>query len=187
MVGRRLRQLSRSQRLARRWDIEPKDFWRTPPGVFSALDREFRFGLDAAAADAIDAKVERYLTPAQDALTCRWRDFCHPDRPAAFCNPPYSRKGGRGRGLLAWVEAGLRARDDGLTVVFVVPPAPSTQYHRLLHQECPDRRIYDGRLSFIHPDTGVPVSGNRGDTMVAVLRPGLIGPATPSYTERPPC
>lgn len=175
---------SRSAALAARWGIEARDFWRTPPWLFAQLDREFAFGLDAAAAGPSDALCARFLTPDEDALTCSWRALCDPDRPAAFVNPPYSRKGGRGKGLLLWAQGMVRARDEGLTVVALVPPSPGTRYHRLLHEEAVELRLPDRRLAFLHPDTGQPTAGNRGDSMVAVLRPGQSGPARTTYITR---
>lgn len=168
--------------LAARWDIEPRDFWRTPQWVVSRIALEIGgFGLDAAAADTTDALCPRFLTPDIDALVARWRDHCDPALPAAWCNPPYSRRGGRGRGLLAWVEAAVRARDAGLLVVMLVPPSPSTRYHRLLHREAVELRMPPKRLAFLHPDTGEPMKGNRSDSMLAFLRPGESGPARTTY------
>ncbi len=175
---------SRSRALAAQWDLEARDFWRTPPWLFARLDAEFHFGLDAATAGPSDALCERFLTPDDDALTCTWRDHCDPERLAVFNNPPYSRKGGRGAGLLAWARAAVRARDTGLVVVMLVPPSPGTRYHRLLHREAVELRMPNRRLAFLHPDTGKPTAGNRGDSMVAILRPGQSGPAVTTYFSR---
>ncbi len=175
----------RSVRLTAAWNLGPNALWRTPPEVFAQLDAELHFGLDAAAAGD-DALCWPCLTPDDDALTASWRQCCHPDRQAAFCNPPYSKAGGRGRGLLAWAEAAVRARDEGLVVALLVPPAPSTAYHKLLKAEAVELRHFPRRLAFLHPDTGRPVSGNRGESMVALLRPGSRGPAVESYVSLPP-
>jgi phage N-6-adenine-methyltransferase len=176
---RAARGIPRSVLLSNLYDIEARDLWRTPTWLFAELDREFRFGLDAAAAGPSDALCPRHLTPEDDALASSWRAACDPAHPTAFCNPPYSRRAG---GLLAWAEAMVRARDEGLVVVAVVPPAPDTRYHRLLHREAVELR-YLPRLAFLHPDTGQAVSGNRGGSMVAVLTPGRRGPAAPVYIE----
>lgn len=169
---------SRAAQLAARWDLEARDFWRTPPelveGVASLLNGAF--GLDAAAAGD-DALAPRFLTPDQDALTCDWAAACDPASPRVWCNPPYSRKGGRGRGLLAWVEAAVRARDAGLTVALLVPPAVSTRYWRLAMQEAATIKLLSRRVSFLHPDTGKPSAGNRGDSAVVILAPGRRGAA----------
>ena len=178
------RKVSRAGALAAQWDLEARDFWRTPPWLFRRLDDELHFGLDAATAGPSDALVDHFLTPDEDALNASWSSACAPGRPAAFCNPPYSRKGGRGEGLLAWARAAVRARDEGLVVALLVPPSPGTRYHRLLHHESVEHWMPDRRLAFIHPDTGLPVKGNRGDSMVAILRPGQAGPAAVSYISR---
>lgn len=175
---------SRSQRLASRWGIELRDFWRTPPWFFAALDAEFHFGLDAAAAGTDDALCERFITPDDNALFTSWAERCDPERPWVYINPPYSKKAGRGKGLLLWVQKAVVERDAGVGVAMVVPPAPSTRYHKLLKAECVELRHPPSRLPFIHPDTGVPMRGNRGDTMVALLEPGRRGPAVESYCDR---
>jgi hypothetical protein len=74
-------------------------------------------------------------------------------------------------------------RDAGLTVCLLVPPSPSTRYHQLLKAESVELRLRKRRLAFLHPDTGLPMKGNRGDSMVAVLRPGVRGPAVEAYFD----
>ena len=64
--------------------IEHKDRWQTPVEVFTALDLEFGFYLDAAA-DHQNALCARYLTEADDALAADWESY-----GAIWCNPPYS-------------------------------------------------------------------------------------------------
>jgi phage N-6-adenine-methyltransferase len=173
--------VTRSARLAARWGLSARDFWRTPPDLFRHLDAEFGFGLDAAAAGPDDGLCSSFLTPDDDALTCSWVVHC--TTGAAFCNPPYSRKGGRGQGLLAWAKKAVAERDAGLTVCLLVPPSPSTRYHQLLKAESVELRLPKKRLAFLHPDTGLPMKGNRGDSMVAVLRPGRRGPAVEAYFD----
>lgn len=130
--------------------------WRTPDDLFSALDREFDFVLDAAAR-SVDAKCANYLGPdhenkaLRDALVVDW--YAHVvslayhgrARLAAklsigsvFDNPPYSRKGYResveagkpNRALLIeeWVEKCAREAARGLTVVGVIPAATQTRW-----------------------------------------------------------
>lgn len=171
----------RSRLLAARWGIEVRDFWRTPRWFFDALDSELRFGLDAAAAGEDDALCSRFITPDDDALVVSWADRCDPARPWVFVNPPYSKKAGRGKGLLLWAQKAVLERDAGVGVALVVPPAPSTRYHKLLKAEGVEIRHPPSRVPFLHPDTGVPMRGNRGDTMVALLEPGERGPARERY------
>lgn len=62
-----------------------KNDWETPEGLFAALDREFRFTLDAAA-NAANAKCRRYYTVEDNGLIQDWGG------ETVFCNPPYGNK-----------------------------------------------------------------------------------------------
>jgi phage N-6-adenine-methyltransferase len=151
-----------------------KDFWRTPRRFVDAIEARIgKFGLDASAT-SLDCVAHPFLSPEDDALSVRWSDHVHPRRPRVWNNPPYSRLGGKGDGIYAWARKAVEARDDGLVVVVCVPPAPSTKYHRLLEAE--GTIVQPGsRIPFCHPDTGVEMKGNRGDTMFAVLGPDVRG------------
>uniref|UniRef100_UPI001C94184F phage N-6-adenine-methyltransferase n=1 Tax=Yersinia aldovae TaxID=29483 RepID=UPI001C94184F len=48
-----------------------KDLWMTPADIFTALDIEFGFYLDAAASNK-SALCARYLTEQDDALISAW-------------------------------------------------------------------------------------------------------------------
>ena len=52
-----------------------RDDWETPAWLFSALDSEFHFTLDAASSDA-NAKCERHLTKRDDGLAADWGGEC---------------------------------------------------------------------------------------------------------------
>lgn len=170
----------RAELLAAAWGLRPRDFWRTPPELFGSLDAVFGFGLDCASAGD-DALCDTYITPELDALKVSWRDRCPPGQ-AAFVNPPYSPLGG---GLLAWVEKAIAERDAGLPVVMLIPPDPSTRYHQLVREEAVEERCSKRRLSFLHPDTGLPKAGNRGASMVVPFLPGHRGPATATFLGDP--
>lgn len=60
---------------------ELRDLWQTPLPLFSALDAEFGFDLDAAA-DKNNALCSHYLTEKDDSLNCDWESY-----GAIFCNP----------------------------------------------------------------------------------------------------
>jgi phage N-6-adenine-methyltransferase len=170
----------RADRLAARWGLLPRDFWRTPPTLVIAVAAELGgpFGLDAASAGD-DAVAPCWLTPDDDALVASWAVACHPEHRRAWCNPPYSRVAGGagGAGLLAWVEAGVRARDEGLVVAMLVPPSTSTRYWRLAFEEAAEILLCSKRVSFLDPNTGEPERGNRGDSAILIFRPGPRGPA----------
>ena len=59
------------------------DNWETPPDLFSLLNKEFGFDLDAAAS-AENHLCQRYITVEQNAMVTPW------DGRAVWCNPPYS-------------------------------------------------------------------------------------------------
>ena len=65
--------LLRADRLASRWSLLPRDFWRTPPTLVIAVAALLGgpFGLDAASAGD-DAVAPRWLTPDGDALVANW-------------------------------------------------------------------------------------------------------------------
>ena len=52
-----------------------KQDWVTPDWLFNKLDREFHFGLDAAASD-LNHKCEKYFTEADDGLKQKWGGRC---------------------------------------------------------------------------------------------------------------
>jgi phage N-6-adenine-methyltransferase len=169
----------RAERLAARWGLLPRDFWRTPPELVAAVAGELGgpFGLDAASAGD-DAVAGRWLTPDEDARTARWAEACDPQHPRAWCNPPYSKVAGEGgAGLLTWVEAAVRARDEGLVVALLVPPSTSTRYWRLGCAEAAEILLLARRVAFLDPNTGLPQRGNRGDSAILIFRPGQRGPA----------
>ncbi len=58
-----------------------RDRWQTPLPLFTALDAEFGFYLDAAA-DKNNHLCAHYLTEKDDSLNCDWESY-----GAIFCNP----------------------------------------------------------------------------------------------------
>lgn len=113
----------------------PTELWETPQALFDELDAEFLFDLDACALPG-NAKVDRYITPEQDALRCDW-----PGR-RIYMNPPY------GRGIGKWVErAHEMAMRGGRTVVCLLPASTDTRW---FHDRClgAEIRFLPGRLKF---------------------------------------
>lgn len=120
--------------------------WRTPPECFAALDKEFSFGIDAA------ANEDDHLCP------CWWG----PDSPAShpdaldmdeswheaaehwpiFLNPPYSktlaaeyRKQGheekaKAYEIESWAQACYMEALKGATIVGLFPFSPQTEWYR---------------------------------------------------------
>lgn len=140
---------------------EHKDRWQTPLEVFTALDLEFGFYLDAAA-DHQNALCARYLTEADDALSAEWESY-----GAIWCNPPYS-------AITPWVEkAAEQCRAQHQLVVMLLPADTSTGWFSLALATADEIRfITDGRLSFINAGTGKPgKNGNSKGSMLVIWRP----------------
>ncbi|MCB9693538.1 MAG: hypothetical protein H6736_17135 [Alphaproteobacteria bacterium] len=181
MAAHRERQRPWAERWADEHDLEKGDLWRTPRWLFDALDDEFHFTLDAASSGEPDALCEEWLTPAEDAVTCVWPAYLHllTGRAAAYCNPPYSRKGG---GMLAWAEACMRARVRQ-TVVLVGPLRAGARWRDGIEAEADEIRIVK-RVEFV-PPPGLKASTPSNDTLVAIFREGSAGPATPTFWDPP--
>ncbi|EPC5388256.1 phage N-6-adenine-methyltransferase [Serratia proteamaculans] len=140
---------------------EQKDRWQTPIEIFSALDVEFGFYLDAAA-DHSNALCARYLTEKDNALAVDWESY-----GAIWCNPPYSAP-------TPWVEkATEQCRAQNQPVVMLLPADPSVGWFSLALQSVDEvRLITDGRLSFINAETGkAGKNGNNKGSMLLIWRP----------------
>lgn len=162
----------RSEFLAREHGIEARDQWRTNPHDFAPLAHEFGYTLDAAALSH-DALCPEYITPIQNGLETSWLERAgvalpgYP-RPFVWCNPPYSRLAG---GLLVWVEKAVYEASVGVPSTLLVPPSQGARYMQLAHRWAAEVRWYASRRTFLHPDTGLPAPGNRGDSCVIVVTP----------------
>jgi len=140
---------------------EHKDRWQTPLEVFTALDLEFGFYLDAAADDQ-NALCARYLTEAANALATEWESY-----GAIWCNPPYS-------AITPWVEkAAEQCHVQNQPVVMLLPADTSTGWFaQALATADEIRFITEGRLSFINAGTGKPgKNGNSKGSMLVIWRP----------------
>ena len=110
----------------------------TPQAFFDALNREFRFTLDAAAT-AKSAKCPAYYTPETDGLSSPWNLA---GGGAVFCNPPYGRKIGQ------WVRKAYEEAKRGTTVVLLIPARTDTTYfHDYIYGKA-EIRFIRGRLRF---------------------------------------
>lgn len=164
----RTAQLPRSVRLARTWGLEPRDFWRTPPGLIVDLVAELGCCALDAAATAEDAVVARFLSPAEDALQMEWG----PVDGWVWANPPYSRKGG---GLLAWLHRCIdQAQRWSCIVVMLAPPGVGSRYRAEALGRGVEVRDLPRRLAFIHPDTGQAAAGNREGSSLFIVRPDRL-------------
>jgi len=108
--------------------------WATPQAFFDLVHAEFGFTLDAAASPD-SAKVDRYYTEADDALTKPWYGV-------VWCNPPY------GRQIGAWVQKGFEEARRGSEVVMLIPARTDTGYWHDYVMRASEVRLIRGRLVF---------------------------------------
>lgn len=137
-----------------------KDLWMTPSDIFTALDIEFGFYLDAAASHK-NALCAHYLTEQDDALSAAW-----PGNGAVWINPPYS-------DITPWVlKAAGQCREILQPVVMLVPADSAVGWFSLALQSVDEVRfITDGRISFLRSDTGKPINGNNKGSLLFIWRP----------------
>jgi phage N-6-adenine-methyltransferase len=110
-----------------------KDEWETPADFFAALDAEFHFTVDVCAT-AKNAKVDRYWTLEDDALSSDWSG------ETAWMNPPYSE-------LDVWIEK-AQVAGERATVVCLVPSRTDVSWF-WTHARQGEIRFVRGRLSFV--------------------------------------
>lgn len=174
--------------------------WRTPPELFAALHREFRFTCDLAA-DRNAALLPRFFGPGSDVC----EDALYPGRRwtgRGFLNPPYSVKraaewearepvsSGRWFNpfkIENWVRKAYEESRKGWTGVTVIPFSPQTLWYRryvyghttgsqrVLVQEwrghaAVEERRLQHRVTFLRPDGTVALNAP-GNTVVIVWRP----------------
>lgn len=165
--------------------VEP--FYRTPPGLFAALDREFGLKVDAAA-DRVSSLCNHWYGPQaphgfEDGLRCRW----DPER-AHFCNPPYSRKrmaelrklGARQTEINAfdiskWAE---KCATEGVrvTIVALLPAAIQTQWwQQCVWEHADEIRFIPHRITFLKP------SGEACENVAGVNHAVVIWKPDPGY------
>lgn len=104
------------------------DYWQTPSGLYSPLNKRFGFTLDPAATHSHHLTELYYCDPddesepqsgflAYDGLTHSWVG------QRVFLNPPYS----RGK-LGIWLQKAADEALDGALVLALVPHDPSTRW-----------------------------------------------------------
>lgn len=115
-----------------------KEDWETPEELFAKLNQRFGFDLDAAASDQ-NAKLEKYFTKEDDALSQKWEGN-------VFCNPPYK----RGGTIFKWVSKAYEEyqRDPNRVIVLLIPARTETKYfHDLIFGKA-KVEFLKGRLKF---------------------------------------
>lgn len=143
--------------------LDQRDLWRTPPALFASLDAEFCFQLDAAAAPH-NALCLRFITAEQNTLETPWADYL--SIPGyVWLNPPYSN-------ITPFVKKAATESANQIGTVMLVPADTSVGWFKEAIQTASEVRfITAGRLAFINPVTGKPVSGNNKGSMLIIWRP----------------
>lgn len=153
------------------------DDWETPRWLFDQLDQEFQFDVDVCAS-AANRKCERFLSKADDALSCNWAE----PGEAAYINPPY-----RAKQLREFVTRAYEQSQRGVTVVMLMPqrildPRPSWAQTVGLIKAHAEIRMIQGYLLFPPGPAAQPT--NPGVPLpqlvfLAIFRPdqsGFVGP-----------
>lgn len=143
--------------------LDQRDLWRTPPALFASLDAEFCFQLDAAAAPH-NALCRKFITAEQNTLETPWADYM--SIPGyVWLNPPYS-------DITPFVKKAAAESGNQIGTVMLVPADTSVGWFKEAIQTASEVRfITAGRLAFINPVTGKPVSGNNKGSMLIIWRP----------------
>ncbi|HEM7398298.1 TPA: phage N-6-adenine-methyltransferase [Citrobacter farmeri] len=143
--------------------LDQRDLWRTPPALFASLDAEFCFQLDAAAAPH-NALCRKFITAEKNTLETPWADYL--SIPGyVWLNPPYS-------DITPFVKKTAAESANQIGTVMLVPADTSVGWFKEAIQTASEVRfITAGRLAFINPVTGKPVSGNNKGSMLIIWRP----------------
>lgn len=143
--------------------LDQRDLWRTPPALFASLDAEFCLQLDAAAAPH-NALCRKFITAEQNTLETPWADYLR--IPGyVWLNPPYS-------DITPFVKKAAAESANQIGTVMLVPADTSVGWFKEAIQTASEVRfITAGRLAFINPVTGKPVSGNNKGSMLIIWRP----------------
>lgn len=163
----------RSQRLARAFGLRWTDFWRTPPWLVAAVSLELELRIDISAC-ADDRVCLEHIPPEADGRLTSWRPQ---GEGAAWWNPPYS------PGLLPWVEKAGEEHRRGVASVGLIPPSLGAAYMEQAAREATVIAPIRGRVPFLHPDTGEPAAGNRGDSCLIFYDGRSEGPAAWHYVN----
>ncbi|MBT1783114.1 phage N-6-adenine-methyltransferase [Enterobacter hormaechei subsp. xiangfangensis] len=143
--------------------LDQRDLWRTPPAIFSALDAEFCFQLDAAAAPH-NALCRKFITAEQNTLETPWADYLNVPG-YVWLNPPYS-------DIMPFVKKAAVESANQIGTVMLVPADTSVGWFKEAIQTASEVRfITAGRLAFINPVTGKPVSGNNKGSLLLIWKP----------------
>jgi site-specific DNA-methyltransferase (adenine-specific) len=135
--------------------------WCVPDRIYSDLDREFGFTLEAAATEKT-ARCSKFMTP-ETGLDESW------EGETVFCNPPSADAVGK------WTKKCFEeGKKPGTTVVLLAPAKTDTSYfHDYIYERAQDVRFLRGRFRFLD-ENGNTRGAAPGGSLIAVYR----GPKT---------
>lgn len=141
-----------------------KDCYRTPRYVFNALNRKYRFDVDACAS-ADNALCEKYFTENLDITKTEIQELVS-EGSRVWMNPPYSNP-------TPFVQTAIDLmihRD--CVVVMLLPADKSTKWFSLALSAATEIcDVIGGRINFFHPVTCEEVKGNNKGSMIVVFDP----------------
>lgn len=141
-------------------DAKLSDSYRTPGWLANWLSQEHDFTCDAAASDD-NYLFDCYYTSERSAFDADWTD----SGGTVFCNPPFS--SGMKEKFLAKAYAEMKR---GVSSVFVIPADPSNKcWLDHIFGKATRIDIINGRVKFLHPDTGEETRAGIGTAIVEFI------------------
>ena len=121
--------------------------WETPKSLFDTLNKEFEFGLDAAAQQH-NAKLDDFITPSEDALNVDWEKRAK--GRSVWLNPPY------GRNIGDWIKKAYFESLKGVAVVVLTFVRSDTAWWHEWAMKAAEIRLIRGRVTFVGASQAAP-------------------------------
>lgn len=162
-----------------------KDSWRTPKQVFNHYNAEFKFYADVFASDQ-NHLCDKYLTKKDDALKINWGLYF---RFVLFDKRKYTLRDELDRVLVRQIPQGfvwanipysnveeclrkiIAEMVRGLGVVCLLPYRGQVYWEELVVRKAARIEMIIGRLSFGHPETGVPENNCNFSSAIVIYDP----------------
>lgn len=141
---------------------ELRNEWGTPDCIFQPIRQRYKLVVDTAS-NALNAKLPVFFT---DALGLDWEDYCLPNH-GLWCNPPFSN-------VDPWAKKWIKTADKRTVVAIVNSQTGAYWYHEAM-EACTTMQFSRGRVGFIHPVTGKPVSENNLGQTIFTFEVGHLG------------
>lgn len=144
-----------------------RDDWATPKDIAAPWIALWGLQIDAAA-EAWNAKLPKFFSPKDDALSVDWVRQAEIEGvpPRFWLNPPY------GRGLEKWIAKAYDEATKGATVVLLLPASTDTiWFHTYVKQGL--YLFYRGRIQF-ETEAGKSDNGNTRGSIFVVFDKYLL-------------